>query len=109
MAMAGLYEFWRDRSRPTTTRTRGLVTCAVITTSAEDELGRIHDRMPMLIEHDRWADWLDPGAPDAREFLIPAVSTKLKAYPVSTAVNSVRNNGPDLEPLQEGGDGPALF
>ncbi len=63
MAMAGLYEFWRDRSRADDDPLAWLVTCAVITTSAEDELGRIHDRMPMLIEHDRWADWLDPGAP----------------------------------------------
>jgi putative SOS response-associated peptidase YedK len=111
MAMAGLYEFWRDRSRADDDPFAWMVTCAVITTSAEDELGRIHDRMPMLIEHDRWADWLDPGAPDAREFLIPAVSTKLRAYPVSTAVNSVRNNGPELlEPLREGeGGGRALF
>jgi putative SOS response-associated peptidase YedK len=106
MAMAGLYEFWRDRSRADDDPLAWLVTCAVITTSAEDELGAIHDRMPMLIEHDRWAEWLDPGTPDAGEFLIPAISAKLKAYPVSTAVNSVRNNGPELlEPI---GDGQAL-
>jgi putative SOS response-associated peptidase YedK len=111
MAMAGLYEFWRDRSRADDDPLAWLVTCAVITTSAEDELGTIHDRMPMLIEHDRWDEWLDPGVPDAGEFLIPAISTKLKAYPVSTAVNSVRNNGPELlEPMrEEEGDGQALF
>lgn len=111
MAMAGLYEFWRDRSRADDDPLAWMTTCAIITTSAEDELGAIHDRMPMLIEHDRWAEWLDPGVPDAREFLIPAISTTMRAYPVSTAVNSVRNNGPELiEPVREGeGNGQALF
>ncbi|GAA3130927.1 SOS response-associated peptidase [Streptosporangium carneum] len=102
MAMAGIYEFWRDRGRAEDDPLAWLTTCAVITTTAEDELGAIHDRMPMLIERDRWADWLDPGTPDAREFLVPAASLGLKAYPVSSAVNSVRNNGPELmEPLPE--------
>ncbi|MDP9865259.1 MULTISPECIES: SOS response-associated peptidase [Streptosporangium] len=110
MAMAGLYEFWRDRGRPDDDPLAWLVTCAVITTSALDEAGTVHDRMPMLIERDRWAEWLDPGVPDAKGFLVPAGSTGLKAYPVSTAVNSVRNNGPELiEPLLEEDDGQALF
>ncbi|MEV4187579.1 SOS response-associated peptidase [Streptosporangium canum] len=111
MAMAGLYEFWRDRGRPDDDPLAWLVTCAIITTSALDEAGRVHDRMPMLIERDRWSEWLDPGVPDAQGFLVPAGSTGLKAYPVSTAVNSVRNNGPELiDPLRdEEGDGQALF
>ncbi|GII02586.1 SOS response-associated peptidase [Planobispora takensis] len=96
MAMAGLYEFWRDKGRPEEDPLAWLVTCTIITTSAVDEAGKVHDRMPMLIERDRWADWLDPGVADAREFLVPAGSTGLTLRPVSTAVNSVRNNGPEL-------------
>lgn len=99
MAMAGLYEFWRDRRRPDDDPEAWLVTCTVITTKAEDELGHIHDRMPMLVERDRWADWLDPGltsTDDARALLVPAAPGRLTAYPVSTAVNNVRNNGPEL-------------
>ncbi|MBG0815196.1 SOS response-associated peptidase [Planomonospora sp. ID82291] len=103
MAMAGLYEFWRDRGRPDDDPDAWLVTCTVLTTSAVDAAGRVHDRMPMLIERDRWGEWLDPGVPDAQGFLIPAGSTGLVTHPVSTAVNSVRNNGPELiEPLPEG-------
>ncbi|MFC4061429.1 SOS response-associated peptidase [Planomonospora corallina] len=111
MAMAGLYEFWRDRGRPDDDPDAWLTTCTVITTTAVDEAGKVHDRMPMLIERDRWGDWLDPGVRDARDFLIPAGSTGLAIHPVSTAVNSVRNNGPELiEPLrQEGGKEPSLF
>ena len=38
-----------------------LWTATIITTSAPDELGMIHDRMPMVIDPASWADWLDPG------------------------------------------------
>jgi hypothetical protein len=57
----------------------------------------------MIIDPDRWADWLDPVSvdpADARALLVPAAATGLRAYPVSTLVNAVRNNGPHLiEPL----------
>jgi len=68
-------------------------TCTVVVVS-----GR-----PMVIEPARWADWLDPGNSDKADLLAllaPATSGGLASYPVSMAVNSVRNNGPDLmEPL----------
>lgn len=109
MAMAGLYEFWRDRERPDDDPHAWLVTCTIITTAAEDELGRIHDRMPMLVERDRWDEWLDPSltAPeDARALLVPAAPGRLEAYPVSTAVNNVHNNGPQLlERVEPEGEG----
>ncbi|MBE1587450.1 SOS response-associated peptidase [Nonomuraea angiospora] len=105
LAMAGLYEFWKDRSRTDDDPLKWLVTCTVITTDAEDELGRIHDRMPMMIERERWAEWLDPKVTDveqASRLLVPAEQGRLTAYPVSTDVNNVRNNGPDLiKPLPE--------
>jgi len=53
----------------------------------------------MVIEPDRWADWLDPAASDPADLqalLAPAAASGLVSYPVSTAVNSVRNNGPEL-------------
>lgn len=114
LAMAGLYEFWKDPTRSDDDPYKWLCTCTVITTSAEDEVGRIHDRMPMLIERERWAEWLDPRVADASGLLVPANSAGLKARPVSTAVNDVRNNGPQLiDPLQdspdETGDSSTLF
>jgi len=99
LAMAGLYEFWKDPGRADDDPLKWLVTCTVITTEAEDELGRIHDRMPMMIEPERWAEWLDPkltDTKDASRLLVPAQSGRLVADPVSTDVNNVRNNGPDL-------------
>ncbi|RBQ15379.1 SOS response-associated peptidase [Spongiactinospora rosea] len=111
MAMAGLYEFWRDRNKPDDDPTAWLVTCTVITTTAKDKLGRIHDRMPMLIERERWSEWLDPeltATDDAQALLVPASPDRLEAYPVSTAVNSVRNNGPELVERIEPDDDKAI-
>ena len=102
--MAGLYEIWRDptrgRRRP---RPRVRWTCTVHHhRRPRTTLGRIHDRMPLLVERDRWAEWLDPRAEqdDLLGLLVPAAPGALEAYPVSTAVSNVRNNGPELvEPL----------
>jgi putative SOS response-associated peptidase YedK len=104
LAFAGLYELWRDKERPDDDPAAWLWSATIITTSAPDELGRIHDRMPMIIDPARWTDWLDPDSTDPnhlRALLVPAAASKLASYPVSTAVNSVRNNGPDLiEPVE---------
>jgi putative SOS response-associated peptidase YedK len=99
LALAGLYELWRDRERPDGDPDAWLWTATIITTSAPDELGQIHDRMPMVIAPESWADWLDPensDVADVRALLAPAAGRGLATYPVSTAVNSVRNNGPEL-------------
>ncbi len=99
LAMAGLYEVWRDKTRDDDDPQRFLWSCTVITTSAEDSVGHIHDRMPLMVERDRWASWLDPSVDDPdtlKQLLVPAAPGRLEAYPVSTAVNSVRNNGPEL-------------
>jgi putative SOS response-associated peptidase YedK len=99
LAFAGLYEFWRDRSMPRDDPAAWLWTATIITTSAPDELGEIHDRMPMVISPASWADWLDPGntdVADVRSLLAPAASAGLTSYPVAPLVNSVRNNGPEL-------------
>ncbi len=99
LAFAGLYEFWRDKSLAADDPAAWLWTATVITTSAPDELGEIHDRMPMVIDSAGWADWLDPGntdVADVRALLAPAQSTGLISYPVAPLVNAVRNNGPEL-------------
>jgi putative SOS response-associated peptidase YedK len=112
LAFAGIYELWRDRSMPGDDPAAWLWTAAVITTTAPDELGEIHDRMPMVIDRASWADWLDPvntDAADVRALLAPAAAHGLISYPVSLAVNSVRNNGPELvkeaEPVSPGSGG----
>ncbi len=114
LAMAGLYEIWHDKSRENDDELAWLWTATVLTTTAEDSVGRIHDRMPLFVEPAQWRRWLDPLLDDLEEvstLLVPAAPGQLQAYPVSTAVNSVRNNGPELlDPLppDEVADG-ALF
>ncbi len=107
LAMAGLYEIWRDKSvEDPDADDAWLWTCTVLTTSAPDDLGRIHDRMPLLVEKDRYDAWLDPRVSDTDKLLgllVPAAPGRLEAYPVSRAVNSVKNNGPQLvERVPEG-------
>jgi putative SOS response-associated peptidase YedK len=111
MAMAGLYEIWKDPTREEDDPKRFLWTCTVLTTTAEDVAGQIHDRMPLLVEKERYEAWLDPTSNDPAELrglLVPAAPGLLEAYPVSTEVNNVRNNGPDLVvPLDAVGEGQA--
>lgn len=103
LAMAGIYEIWRDPTKADDDPDRFRWTCTILTTDAEDDLGRIHDRAPMLVERERYGEWLDPAVHDAdalHRLLVPAAPGRLEAYPVSTLVNNVRNNGPELvEPL----------
>ncbi|MEV7397113.1 SOS response-associated peptidase [Aeromicrobium sp. NPDC092404] len=94
LAMAGLYEFWKD---PATGE--WVTSYTILTTSAEDDMGHIHDRMPLFLEPDAFDAWLDPAPQpleQLHELLIPAAPGRLDAFPVSTEVNNVANNGPDL-------------
>ena len=99
LAMAGLYEIWRDPDRAEDDPERFRWTCTVLTTSAEDSLGHLHDRMPLMLSPDRFDAWLDPRHDD-RDALLgllePAAPGQLEAFPVSTLVSNVRNNGPEL-------------
>ncbi|MDP9182957.1 MAG: SOS response-associated peptidase [Actinomycetota bacterium] len=97
LAMAGLFEHWK---RPDGT---WLSTCTILTTSAPDELGEIHDRTPLLVPKHLWEIWLDPDltAPDA--LLVPGTPGVLDAWRVSSDVGNVRNNGAHLvEPIGPG-------
>jgi putative SOS response-associated peptidase YedK len=103
LALAGIYEFWRRPDADPEDPDAWTTTMALLTTSAPDDTGRIHDRAPLLLAKENWAAWLDPADTDPQhvlDLLVPAAPGLLEAYPVSTAVNNVRNNGPQLvDPL----------
>ena len=103
LAMAGLYELWRNPGAAEG-EDPWLWSATVLTTRATDDLGQIHDRMPLLVEKPRYAEWLDPSSsdPDAlARLLVPAAPGLLRAYPVSTEVNNVKNDDPHLvEPIE---------
>jgi putative SOS response-associated peptidase YedK len=113
LAMAGLYEIWRDESVPEDQPGAFVWSATVITTSAEDSLGHIHDRMPMLVEPDSYDRWLDASVTAVEhvtDVLIPAAPGRLTAYPVSKAVNDHRNNGHELvEAVALEGEPAGLF
>ncbi|MGP3969558.1 SOS response-associated peptidase [Streptomyces sp. 6N223] len=130
MAMAGLYEFWRDKTLPDDHPRAWWATCTVVTTEAEatplpgagrrggavegggdgegidgggengpGSLAEIHPRMPLMLPPDRWDAWLDPARTDPediRALLAPPLPGTVRAYPVTTEVSNVRNNGPEL-------------
>ena len=108
LAFAGLYELWRNQEVPEDHEDAWYWSGTIITTDATDEIGKIHDRTPMVIGQADWADWLDPANKEKDHLLTamhPAVSSGsggLAVRRVSTEVNSVRNNGSSLiEPLSE--------
>jgi putative SOS response-associated peptidase YedK len=104
IALAGLWSGWRDRETGEVRRT-----FTIVTTAANEDMRRIHDRMPVVVPPDAWARWLDPDLPDPGELqglLVPARDGSLAIYPVSRAVNNVRNDGPQLvEPIAEPNEG----
>lgn len=105
LAMAGIYEFWRDDTVPRGEPGAWVSSCSIITTQATDSVGHIHDRMPMVIARDAWSDWLDPARTDphaALALLEVTDADQLEAYAVGPAVGDVRTDGPELvEPLRE--------
>ena len=99
LAMAGLYEFWRDRSLDEDDPNAWLTTYAIITSAAEPGLDRIHERQPLVLEREDWADWLDPSQADpvsVKAHLESSEPGRFYAYPVGMAVNSSGNNGEQL-------------
>lgn len=89
LAFAGLWDGWRGADGEIV---RSFV---ILTTEAAPELRFLHERMPVILEPDSWPLWLgetegEPGS------LLRTSHTPLKIWPVSTRVNSVRNDGPEL-------------
>jgi putative SOS response-associated peptidase YedK len=107
LALAGLWEGWRGPDGET------VRTFAILTTSANPVMAALHDRMPVIVEAADWPVWLGEAPGDAAALLRPAAAGVLRLWPVSRAVNNVRNDGPDLlDPLDDPrapppGDAPA--
>ena len=95
MGFAGLYETWSDPSGGE------IDTACIVTTAANALVGRLHDRMPAILEPEAFAAWLDVDAVDpahALALLQPAPEEALELVEVGPAVNRVAN---DDESLQE--------
>jgi putative SOS response-associated peptidase YedK len=98
LAFAGLWETWRDPAQPRELRAK-IRTCTIITTSSGPDIDGVHDRMPVVVDRERFDEWLEPGQLDGTELsaiLRPAPSGTLRSIEVTSRVNSVRNEGPEL-------------
>jgi putative SOS response-associated peptidase YedK len=104
LTLAGIWLPWRSAPN-------GLIgSCSIVTTTPDAVVGRLHDRMPVILSRSAWDSWLSPetSAAEALGLLEPAspVAT-LRAFPVVRLVNDVRNDGPQL--LAPAPEQPTLF
>lgn len=105
LAMAGIISAWPDPSKAEDDPAKWRLSAAIITRDAHVAPGEVHDRMPACLTPDAYDDWLgDHLDPEQLTKLLDreslAVAHDLTHYAVDRAVNSVRNNGPELiEPL----------
>jgi putative SOS response-associated peptidase YedK len=100
LAFAGLWSTWKDEKNDAWLRT-----CTIITTSANEGMEQIHDRMPVILPPEAWDRWLDPSLTDTellQQLLHATPAGELEAVPISTLVNNPRNKGPELARPVEG-------
>jgi putative SOS response-associated peptidase YedK len=92
-AMAGLWERWNPpQGEP-------VETCTIITTAPNELMATVHNRMPVILPPSVWDAWLDPAWTTASEvvsLLRSYPAAEMQLTPVSTRVNNVRNEGPEL-------------
>ena len=88
-ALGGVWSLWRGE-----TETR--LTFAVLTVAPTALVGEVHDRMPLVIDQANWAAWLDAPAEQAAKLVQPNAMDGYERRPVSTRVNSVRNDDSSL-------------
>jgi putative SOS response-associated peptidase YedK len=100
--LGGLWESWKH---PVT----GIVhrTFCVITTTPNELVIEIHDRMPLILPPEAYDRWLATIEPDPRDLLVPYPSEFMKIWPISTRVNKPANDDPDI--LQPTDETPSLL
>ena len=97
-AFAGLWDSWRTPNGAT------LETCTILTTTPNQLLADMHDRMPVILPSASYDLWLDPGFRDlaaTSEMLKPYDAGQMRRYPVSPRVNNVANDDPQCsQPIE---------
>lgn len=90
-AFAGLWERWEGADEV-------IESCTIIVTGANDAIRPVHDRMPVIIAPEAYAQWLDPELQEPASLsplLRPWPGDAMEVYPVSTRVNRPKNNDPE--------------
>ena len=104
ITLAAIWETWKPKEGVAETAGREPVeSFAIVTADPSSDIAHIHDRMPVVLDHSDFDLWLDPDPAllDRQLALLrPASVGTLRYFPVSTRVNSSKNEGPDLiEPI----------
>lgn len=91
-AFAGICDYWKDKEG------NELKSFSIITTDANQLIEKIHDRMPVILSREDEKVWLDPqlDIKEAIKMLKPFPAEEMKMYPVSTLVNSPKNDIPEI-------------
>ncbi len=92
-AFAGLLDRWTDEAG------QPRAACTIITTTPNDLVGKVHDRMPVILPRDEEATWLDPRITAAGELLpllAPYPSDAMTTWSLDRAINSSRADSPEL-------------
>lgn len=90
LALAGLWEAWRDADGQI------LRTVTLVTTAANAVMAPIHHRMPVIVMPEDWPVWLGEAAGDAVALMRPCAEPLLDLWPVGPAVGNIRNQGAEL-------------
>lgn len=97
-AMAGLWDHWRSPEG------EDIYSCTIVTTRSNDLMHKIHHRMPVILTEETEKVWLDRSIKDVdflKSILTPYAAEEMEAYPVSTIVNSAKNDDPRcIEPME---------
>jgi putative SOS response-associated peptidase YedK len=100
MAFAGLWEHWEGEDKG---ERKTIESCTILTTTSNDLVGKLHDRMPVILEQEDVGLWLDPqeeGVSRLQALLIPAPSENIRMHPVSSYVNKPQNEGAEcIDPV----------
>lgn len=88
-AFAGLWDAWTGGGG------KPLVTCCTLTTTPNELVRPVHDRMPVIVPRESYAEWLDAGTPERRlrELLVPFPVERMAVREVGPAVNKATTEG----------------
>ena len=92
ISFAGIFDLWKDE------KGNSISTFSIVTTNANQIVGKIHNRMPVVLDPDEENPWLDQDTnpEDLQKIMESAFSGKMKSWEVTKLVNKPANNSPDL-------------
>ena len=107
LALAGIYDRWRDPTKPENDPSRWLLSFAIFTKDAAEPLAPIHERNPILLSESSMTEWLDPDNLEDPENTTQdllnelaeesdQVAAVVESWPVSAEAGNVRNNSSSL-------------